>query len=145
MRFLVISVPLFAGGLATSAEAQWLLWHHTHATRSPKDADNPSDERWVLENSWEIVNATEARSQCLSLLREEFNQRLDSMIKNYPGGPVNQLRVADGVSASLWFARDIKLPQTGADVRLVMQKDFWCLPAGVDPRTTRIDRREERH
>jgi hypothetical protein len=60
-----------------------------------------------------------------------------------PEGTVNQSPLADGVNASLWFGRDIEFGQTGTDMRLSMQQDFWCLPAAVDPRNVQINLLEQ--
>jgi hypothetical protein len=147
MLCVVVCVVAPFSGLAASAhaDAAWLLWHHTYTTRAPKDVKPADYGRWVIQNDWVILNAVETRDQCRSLLREEFSKKRDWMIERMidPGGTVNQSPLADGVNASLWSGRDIKFGQTGTEMRLGMQQDFWCLPGGVDPRTVRINLLEQ--
>jgi hypothetical protein len=141
-----VFVPLSFWGLVTTAcaDAAWLLWHHTYTIRAPKEVKAADYERWVIQNDWVILNAVETRAQCLSLLREEFSRKRESMIADDPGGKVNQSSLADGVSASLWTGRNIKFGQTGTEMHLGQEHHFWCLPGGVDPRTTRINLMQQR-
>lgn len=142
-------VALAATGRTNVANGQtgsgWLLWHHTYTTRTPKGVKLADYAKYVIRNDWVILNAVDTRDQCRSLLREEFSKKRDWMATQMTGseGTVNQSPLADGISASLWFGRDIKFGPTGIDMRLGMEQDFWCLPAAVDPRNVRIDRLEE--
>jgi len=150
VRTLLATVAGLTGLLvyAAIAEAQvasgpspWLLWHHTHMTRAPKDVKPSEFMRYVIQNDWVIVNAVETRDQCRTLLREEFSKRRSFMAEHMvdPGGSVNHSPLGDGVKASLWSGKDIRFGQSGIEMRLGMQQDFWCLPAAVDPRNIRIN------
>jgi len=150
----ILSATAFLAALltgASSADAQsgggWLLWHYTYTTRAPKDVKPTEYVRYVIQNDWVILNAVDTREQCRVLLREEFSKKRDWMAEYMvgprspggPGGTVNQSPLDDGVKASLWLGRDIKVGPTGTDMRLLMTQDFWCLPAAVDPSRVRIN------
>jgi hypothetical protein len=143
---LIVFVVLLFSVLVTSAhgDTAWVLWRYTYTTRAPKEVKATDYERYVIQNDWVILNAFETRAQCLSLLREEFSRKRESMIADDPAGKVNQSPLGDGVTASLWSGRNIKFGQAGTEMHLAQEHHLWCLPAGVDPRTTRINMMQQR-
>jgi len=67
------------------AGSGWFLWHHTYATRAPKDVKPANYVRYVIQNDWGILNAVETRDQCRALLREEFSKKREWMVKQMVG------------------------------------------------------------
>jgi hypothetical protein len=119
------------------------LFHRSR--RAPKDAKALDFARYVIQNDWVILDAVDTRDHCRALLRDEFARKRTWMAEQMVGlgGNVNHSPLGDGVKAALWFGKDIKFGPSEIDMRLVMQQDFWCLPAAVDPRTVRINLLEQ--
>jgi hypothetical protein len=137
MKFVYILVLGLV--LAESSEAAWLLWRHTFMTRKLQTAPANALPQ-VTVDDWELLNALDARSECLSSLRDVFKRSYESLSTTYTGSKVNQSPLADGVSASLWTGADTIHKPTNEPMRIGVQYDFWCLPAGVDPKSTRVGR-----
>jgi hypothetical protein len=55
----------------------------------------------------------------------------------YPGEPIAQSTLADGVSATISAGAETKEGGTQKSTQLYYEYTLWCLPAGVDPRSTR--------
>jgi len=121
---------------ADSADAAWLLWKHSFVTRrterTPRGLSSEADV-----DKWELLNAVDARKECLGSLKVEQKKLYDSLASTYPGEPVAQSTLADGISASISAGAEKKGDSSAKATQLYYEYTLWCLPAGVDPKSTR--------
>ena len=132
-----VAIVIFGLLLAEPSDASWLLWQKTVTTRQLRSAP-PSALPQVTINEWNLLNAVDTRSDCTAALREDFKRSYESLNLSYPGGKVNQSPVGEGIHATLWTGSDSVYKPMNEPIRIGVQYDFWCLPAGVDPRSTQI-------
>lgn len=118
---------------ADASEAAWLLWKHSLVTRRVEGAPRGLAPDGNVDK-WELLNAVDLRSECVSALKAEHKRSYESLRTAYPNEPVSQSMVADGVSATVFAGAEKGGPKT---TQLYYEYTFWCLPAGVDPRSTR--------
>src|SRR6266498_2135172 len=133
----IITIAILGLLLAETSEAAWLLWQKTFMTRKLHSAPSNALPQVTIDE-WELRNAMHMKSECISGLRDEVKRSYDSLNSLYPGQKVNQSPLGDGVHAGLWTGSDGIYKPTNEPMRLTVQYDFWCLPAGVDPRSTRV-------
>ena len=121
---------------ADSADAAWLLWKHSFVTRrterTPRGLSSDANV-----DKWELLNAVEARKECLGSLKVEQKKLYDSLVSTYPGEPVAQSTLTDGISATVSTGAEKQGGSAGKTTQLYYEYTLWCLPAGVDPRLTR--------
>ena len=77
------------------------------------------------------------RKECLAALRVEHKKAYDVLVSIYPNEPVSQSTLADGISASVSTGAEKGGGPSAKTTQLYYEYTFWCLPAGVDPKTTR--------
>lgn len=130
-----IGVLVVALLLPDTTQAAWLLWKHSLISRRlegvPRSMGNQGDTE-----KWELLNALDARSECLASLREEFKKNYDGLATAYPKDRVSQSPPGSGISASLSIASQTNPAPPEKPTQLSFDYSFWCLPTGVDPRTT---------
>jgi hypothetical protein len=130
LRFLMVLL------LVDTADAAWLLWKHNFVTRrvegTPRGLSAEGDV-----NKWELLNAVDTRKECLAALRVEHKKAYDGLMSIYPNEPVSQSTLADGISASVSTGAEKGGGPSAKTTQLYYEYTFWCLPAGVDPRSTR--------
>jgi hypothetical protein len=135
-------VLIFAALLlsAETANAAWLLWKHTLVTRrtegTPRGLTGDADV-----SKWDLLNAVDARKECLGALKIEQKKISDSLASMYPDEPISQSTLADGISATVSAGAEMKGGGAPKPTQLYYEYTLWCLPAGVDPRSTRPDKR----
>lgn len=135
MRPIALVLPLlfFAG---ESADAAWLLWKHSFVTRRVEGAPRGLNPEGNVDK-WELLNALDLRKECLGALRSELKKTYDGLASTYPGEPVSQSVLADGVSATVAAGAEKREGGGAKTAQLYYQFTLWCLPVGVDPRSTR--------
>ena len=135
-------MKIIAAGIVTlllftdCAQAAWLLWKHSWVTRRTEGKPRGLAEGNV--DKWELLNAVDLRQECVAALGVEHKKVYDSLTAVYPNEPVSQSIVADGISSSLSTGSEISGGASARNTQLYYEYTFWCLPAGVDPRTTRL-------
>jgi hypothetical protein len=121
--------------LTDTGYGAWLLWKHSFVTRrvtgSPRGLSPEGDV-----DKWDLLNAVDTRKDCLTGLKVEHKKSVDSLVATYPGEPISQSTLADGVSATVSAGAE-KGGAGGKSTQLYYEYTFWCLPAGVDPKSTR--------
>lgn len=68
-------------------------------------------------------------------MRTEQKKGVDVLTATYPGEPVSQSIVADGISATI--SAGAEKGARGKMTQLYYEYTFWCLPEAVDPKWTR--------
>lgn len=123
-----------------SADAAWILWHRGFVTRAPAKIKSGESFRMpqLLKDVWEIEDATETRKECIEALRQEYFMKKEVVAAVYGDVKINERKPAGIIKATFWFNHEYKYEPTGELMSGGYQEDFWCLPAGVDPRTTRV-------
>src|SRR5512146_1740262 len=99
MKRIVLAV-FMVGLTAASADAAWLLWKHSLVSRRVEGAPRGLSPEGNVDK-WELLNAVDARKECVVALRAEQKKLFDGLASAYPGELVEQSIVADGVSASV--------------------------------------------
>jgi len=122
------------------SDAAWLLWKHSWVSRRVEGAPRGLTPEGNVDK-WELLNAVDLRSECIAALKAEHKKSYESLRAAYPNEPVSQSMVADGVSATVSAGAEKGGPKT---TQLYYEYTFWCLPAGVDPRSTRFPSEKER-
>ena len=122
--------------LVDTADAAWLLWKHNFVTRRVEGAPRGLSPEGDV-NKWELLNAVDNRKECLAALRVEHKKAYDGLVSIYPNEPVSQSTLADGISASVSTGAEKGGGPSAKTTQLYYEYTFWCLPAGVDPKTTR--------
>ena len=133
----VICAFLIALTLPGSSQAAWLLWKHSVVTRNLDGAPRSIAPQGTVDK-WELLNALEERRECLSALRAEYKKSYDGLVAAYPNEPLSQSPLGDGVSASMSTGAQTSFGPSAKPMQLFYEYAFWCLPPGVDPRTTTI-------
>jgi hypothetical protein len=132
-----ISLALIAISLtAASADAAWLLWKHSLVNRRVEGAPRGLGPEGNVDK-WELLNAVEARNECLAALRVEHKKIGDGLASAYPGELLSRSIVADGISASVSAGAEVPGGGSAKTTQLYYKYTLWCLPAGVDPKSTR--------
>jgi hypothetical protein len=122
---------------ADAAPAAWLLWKHSWVTRRTEGKPRGLAPEGNVDK-WELLNALDLRQECVVALQVEHKKSYDSLAAAYPNEPVSQSIVADGISSSLSTGAEIGGGASARSTQLFYEYTFWCLPAGVDPRITRL-------
>jgi hypothetical protein len=123
-------------GISDSADAAWLLWKHSHISRRVEGAPRGLSVEGDVDR-WELMNAVDLRKECLGALKAEQKKIHDGLTSAYPGEPIAQTSVADGVSATISAGAEKKAGGASKAAQLSYEFTLWCLPAGVDPKWTR--------
>lgn len=122
--------------LADTSYGAWLLWKHSFVTRrvagTPRGLSPEGDV-----DRWDLLNAVDTRKECVTSLKVEHKKSVDSLVGSYPGEPISQSTLADGVSATVSTGAEKGGGGAGKTTQLYYEYTFWCLPAGVDPKSTR--------
>ena len=84
-------------------------------------------------DKWELLNAVDSRKECLTALRGEHKKTYDGLVATYPNEPVSQSTLADGISSSI--STGAEKSSGSKSTQLYYEYTFWCLPAGVDPKS----------
>ncbi|HXF75867.1 MAG TPA: hypothetical protein VNN13_07215 [Methylomirabilota bacterium] len=127
---LIVVIVISFGDVA---QAAWLLWKHSLVTRRVEGAPRGLTPDGNVDK-WELLNAVDLRKECISALRAEHKKSYESLQAAYPGEPISQTFLADGISGSVAAGTEKGGPKA---TQLYYEYTFWCLPAGVDPRSTR--------
>lgn len=122
--------------LADTSHAAWLLWKHNLVTRRVEGTPRGVVSEGNVDK-WELLNAVDTRKECLTALRVEHKKTYDGLALTYPNEPVSQSTMADGISSSISAGAEKNGGASAKSTQLYYQYTFWCLPAGVDPRSTR--------
>jgi len=122
--------------LADSSYAAWLLWKHNFVTRRVEGAPRGISPEGNVDK-WDLLNAVDTRKECVAALRVEHKKTLDSLAAAYPNELVSQSTLADGISASVSAGAEKGGGPAAKTTQLYYEYTFWCLPAGVDPKSTR--------
>src|SRR5690606_19649476 len=99
MRRLGIILLLIASS-ADAASAGWLLWKHSLVTRRTEGTPRGLGAEKNVDR-WDLLNAVDVRKECLAALKIEQKKLFDTLSATYPGEPVSQSTLADGVSATV--------------------------------------------
>ena len=121
-----------------AAQAAWLMWKHSWVTRRTEGKPRGLAPEGNVDK-WELLNALDLRQDCIAALRVEHKKSYDSLAAAYPDEPVSQSIVADGISSTLSTGSEIRGGASGGATQFFYEYTFWCLPAGVDPRITRVN------
>jgi hypothetical protein len=119
-----------------TVDAAWLLWKHNFVTRRVEGAPRGLSPDGNV-NKWELLNAVESRKECLTALQREHKKTYDGLVSTYPDEPVSQSTLADGISSSISTDAEKSSGPSAKSAQLYYEYTFWCLPAGVDPRSTK--------
>jgi hypothetical protein len=136
MKKSIALAMIVIGLTAASADAAWLLWQHSKVSRRVEGAPRGLSAEGNVDK-WELLNAVDARKECIAALRIEHKKLIDGLASTYPGEPVSQSIVADGVSASVSAGAERSGGRQAKTTQLYYEYTLWCLPAGVDPKSTR--------
>jgi hypothetical protein len=136
MKNLALLLVMFLLSVDTADAAAWLLWKHNFVTRRVEGGPRGLSGEGNVDK-WELLNAVDNRKECLAALRVEHKKTYDGLVSVYPNEPVSQSTLADGVSSSVSTGADKGGGPSAKTTQLYYEYTFWCLPAGVDPRTTR--------
>lgn len=135
MRKIMILFALIGLG-ADTAHAAWLLWKHTFVTRrvegTPRGLSSEGDV-----NKWDLMNAVDLRKECVAALKVEQKKVFDGLAMTYPGEPISQSTLADGIGATISAGAEKKGGSAVKTTQLYYEYTLWCLPDAVDPRLTR--------
>jgi len=131
-KIIVLACVILAE--AASADAAWLLWKHNFVTRRVEGAPRGLSPESNVDR-WELLNALDLRKECVAALRTEHKKSADALNATYPGEPVSQSIVADGIGATI--SAGAEKGGRGKMTQLYYEYTFWCLPEGVDPKWTR--------
>jgi hypothetical protein len=118
-----------------STVAAWLLWKHSLTITRVEGIPRSIGPQGTV-NKWELLNAVEARTECLATLRDEFKKSHEGLIATYPNTRISQSPIGNGVRASLSTGTQATRGASEKPVELFLEYTFWCLPTGVDPRMT---------
>ncbi|HKY08000.1 MAG TPA: hypothetical protein VJQ55_07155 [Candidatus Binatia bacterium] len=121
---------------ADAVDAAWLLWKHTYVTRRTEGTPrglNPD----ANVAKWDLLNAVDLRKECIASLKVEQKKLSDGLAKTYPGEPISESSLADGVSVTISAGAETKEGSAAKPTQLYYEYTLWCLPTGVDPRSTR--------
>lgn len=121
---------------ADTASAGWLLWKHSFVTRRTEGTPRGLNPEGNVDR-WDLLNAVEIRKECLAALKVEQKKVFESLTATHPGEPVSQSSLADGVSATISAGAERRGGSSAAPTQLYYEYTLWCLPAGVDPKSTR--------
>jgi hypothetical protein len=122
--------------VAADADAAWLLWKHSFVTQRTEGTPRGLGTDGNVDK-FDLVNAVDARKECIAALKVEQKKLFDSLASMYPGEPVSQSTLADGISASVSAGAESKGRSSAKTTLLYYEYTLWCLPVGVDPRSTR--------
>jgi hypothetical protein len=120
---------------ADAAHAEWLLWKHSFVSRRVEGAPRGLSPEGDVDK-WDLLNAVDLRKECLAALKSEQKQTYAGLVSAYPGEPISQASLADGVSATVSAGAEKKGAAAKA-TQLYYEFTLWCLPAAVDPKWTR--------
>ena len=136
MKNEVVLALIVVGLSAPSADAAWLLWKHSQVSRRTEGTSRGLGVEGNVDK-WELLNAVDARKECLAGLRVEQKKIYDGLAAAYPGELLSQSIVADGVSATVSAGAEVPGKGSAKTTEFYYQYTLWCLPAGVDPQMTR--------
>lgn len=114
----------------------WLLWKHNFVTRRVEGAPRGISPEGNVDR-WELLNAIDTRKECIAALRGEHKKTYDSLVAAYPSELVSQSTMADGISGSVSAGAEKNSGSSLKTTQLYYEYTFWCLPAGVDPKTVK--------
>lgn len=123
--------------LPKSTEAAWLLWRHSLTITRVEGIPHSIGPQGTVEK-WELINAVEARKECLASRRDEFKKNHEELAATYPHTRISQSPVGGGVKASLSTGAQAERGASEKPVELFLEYTFWCLPTGVDPWMTSL-------
>jgi hypothetical protein len=121
---------------AEAVDAAWLLWKHTFVTRRTEGTPRGLNPDGNVDK-WDLLNAVDERKECIAALKLEQKKVSDGLASLYPGEPISQSTLADGISASISAGAEKKGGGAAKPIQLYYEYTLWCLPATVDPRATR--------
>jgi hypothetical protein len=121
---------------ADAANAAWLLWKHTFVTRRTEGTPRGLSPEGDV-NKWDLLNAVELRKECIAALKVEQKKVFDGLAATYPGEPISQSSLADGISSTISAGAEKKGGSTMKITQLYYEYTLWCLPEAVDPKLTR--------
>jgi hypothetical protein len=133
-RIIVVFASLLLS--ADTANAAWLLWKHTFVTRRTEGTPRGLSVEGDV-SKWDLLNAVDVRKECLGALKTEQKKVFDALTMTYPEEPISQSILADGISATISAGAEKKDGSAARTTQLYYEYTLWCLPAGVDPRSTR--------
>jgi len=136
MKNEIVLALIVVGLSAPSADAAWLLWKHSKVSRRTEGTSRGLGVEGNVDK-WELLNAVDARKECLAGLRVEQKKIYDGLAAAYPGELLSQSIVADGVSATVSAGAEVPGKGSAKTTEFYYQYTLWCLPAGVDPQMTR--------
>ena len=119
-----------------SADAAWLLWKHSFISRRVEGAPRGLSVEGDIDK-WDLLNAVDLRKECLTALKIEQKKVHDGLVSAYPGEPISQTNLADGISATITAGAEKKGGGGAKSAQLYYEFTLWCLPSGVDPKWTR--------
>ena len=123
--------------LPNLSQAAWLLWKHSLTISRVEGVPRSIGSQGTVDK-WELLNAVEARTECLAALRDEFKKSHEGLLASYPNTRISQSPVGNGVTASLSTGAETNRGTSGKPVQLYFEYVFWCLPSGVDPKMTSV-------
>ncbi|MGH7853507.1 MAG: hypothetical protein ACREP3_08685 [Candidatus Binatia bacterium] len=135
MKQIMLFLALILASVDT-ANAAWLLWKHTFVTRRTEGTPRGLNPEGNVAK-WDLLNAVDARKECVAALKVEQKKLVDGLAKTYPGEPISQSMLADGISATVSAGAETKDGSAAKTTQLYYEYTLWCLPAGVDPKSTR--------
>lgn len=138
----IILTCIITLALPQLTQAAWLLWKHSLSISRVEGAPRSIGPQGTVDK-WELLNAVEARTECLAGLRDEFKKSHEGLLASYPNTRISQSPLGNGVTASLSTGAQTNLGASEKTVQLFFEYAFWCLPSGVDPRMTSITREKE--
>jgi len=122
--------------LGDSCYGAWLLWRHSLVSRRVEGTPRGLNPEGNVDK-WELLNALDLRNECVAALKVEHKKSYDSLVAVYPNEPVSQSMLADGISGSVSTGAEKTSGSKAKTTQLFYEYTFWCLPAGVDPKSTR--------
>jgi hypothetical protein len=135
MKLLSILLALLLVS-ADAANAAWLLWKHTFVTRRTEGTPRGLNPEGNVAK-WDLLNAVDMRKECVAALKLEQKKVVDGLAMTYPGEPISQSTLADGISATISAGAETKDGSAAKPTQLYYEYTLWCLPVGVDPKSTR--------
>ena len=135
MKAIGLVLILIAAG-ADTASAGWLLWKHSFVTRRMEGTPRGLNPEGSVDR-WDLLHALDLRKECLAALKIEQQRIVDTLQATYPGEPVSQSTIGDGVSATISAGAEKKSGSSPKTTQLYYEYTLWCLPAAVDPMSTR--------
>lgn len=84
-----------------------------------------------------VERRRELRKEGVVALKVEQKRVFDGLATTYPGEPISQSTLADGISSTISAGAEKKGGSAMKTTQLYYEYTLWCLPAATDPRLTR--------